>query len=89
MKKITITLCIIVAAISAFSQNRKSEVLKKIDTVTFKPKVKMVAINKVDNTVLYWNGISWVSPLKTDTIWSLKLGPLGRRKVVIDSIQKK
>ncbi len=59
MKQIlSILLCIV--TLSTFAQSPTKGALNTIDTIN-KPTIKMLAINKLTNGVVYWNGYFWIT----------------------------
>ena len=57
MKKL-LTILLSIIAMAGYSQSPTKGALNTVDT-TWKPTIKMLAINKLDNTVVYWNLSYW------------------------------
>lgn len=59
MKKLLTSVLLVLLSIAGYSQSPTRGALSTVDTAALKPTIKMLAVNSLDNTVVYWNGSSW------------------------------
>lgn len=61
MKKLLLIVLPLMLSIAGYSQSATKGALNTYDTAAFKPTIKMVAVNQIDNKQVYWNGYSWAT----------------------------